>query len=270
MSYQWLKGGVNLSEGGNISGVQTPTLTLSNVLGGDAGGYSAIISNAFGSVTSLVATLTVVDPLITSPPVTQNANPGDTVGFSVTAVGTAPLGYQWRKEGAAVAKATTASLTLTNVQGAAAGGYDVVVSNVFGTVTSVVALLTVNLATADAFNPGATSDVYCLVGQADGKILVGGYFMTLGRADAQPDCSAQQRWHVGHHLQSGSKRFCVLLGGADGREDSGGRLFHDAWAGRRATGLPGSTAVARWTPPSIQARAIMCIPWRCRRTARSW
>jgi uncharacterized delta-60 repeat protein len=180
ISYQWLRGGVNLSDGGNISGVQTSTLTLSNVLHADEGGYSVIISNGFGSLTSLVATLTVVDPCITSQPVSRNANPGDTVGLSVTAVGTAPLGYQWRKDGADVAGATTASLTLTNVQGADAGGYDVVVSNQFGTVTSAVALLTVNRATTDAFNPGTDGYVYSLAVQADGKILVGGSFTTLG------------------------------------------------------------------------------------------
>jgi uncharacterized delta-60 repeat protein len=181
LSYQWLKGEVNLSDGGNTSGAQTSTLTLSNVLGGDTGRYSVIISNAFGSVTSLVATLTVLEPLITSQPVSRSVNAGDTVGFSVTAVGTAPLGYQWRKDGVAVAVATTASLTFTNVQGADEGGYDVVVSNQFGSATSAVALLTVNLAVLDTdFDPGANSSVYSLAVQADGKILVGGYFTTLG------------------------------------------------------------------------------------------
>jgi uncharacterized delta-60 repeat protein len=180
LSYQWLKDGVGLEESGNVSGVQTPTLTLSNLARPDESGYSVIISNNFGSVTSLVATLTVLDPVITGQPVSQNANAGDAAAFSVTALGTAPLDYQWRKDGVAVAGATDASLTLTNLQRADAGCYDVVVSNGFGTVTSAVASLTVNLASADAFNPSANGTVYTTAIQADGKILVGGAFLTLG------------------------------------------------------------------------------------------
>ena len=180
LSYQWLKDGITLGEGGNVSGVQTPTLTLSNLAGADEGGYSVIISNSFGSVTSLVATLTVLDPFIAGSPTNQNVNAGDDVTLSVTALGTAPMGYQWRKDGAAKPGATSASLTLTNVQGADAGFYDVVVTNGFGSLTSAVALLTVNLASADVFNPNAAGTVYTTAIQGDGKILVGGAFVSLG------------------------------------------------------------------------------------------
>src|SRR5208282_1549570 len=48
-----------LNDGGNNSGAQTSTLTLSNVLAADVGGYSVIVSNAYGSVTSAVAALAV-------------------------------------------------------------------------------------------------------------------------------------------------------------------------------------------------------------------
>ena len=180
LSYQWLKDGMGLEEGGNVSGVLTPTLTLSNLAQPDEGGYSVIISNNFGSVTSLVATLTVLDPFIAGQPVSQNVNAGDAAALSVTALGTAPLDYQWRKDGVLVAGATDASLTLTNVQRADAGCYDVVVSDGFGSVTSAVASLTVNLASADAFNPSANGTVYTTAIQADGKILVGGAFPMLG------------------------------------------------------------------------------------------
>ncbi len=180
LSYQWRKGGVNLGNGGNIAGAQTATLTLRNVVHADEGGYSVIISNTFGSVTSLVAGLTVVDPFIANQPASQSANPGYTVEFSVAAAGTAPFSYQWRKDGAALAGATAASVTLTNVQRADAGPYDVVVSNGFGTVTSLVALLTVNLAFPDAFNPNANGGIYATAIQPDGKILVGGNFTMLG------------------------------------------------------------------------------------------
>jgi len=62
---------VPLLDGDKVSGALTPFLTLSNVLGGDAGVYTAVVSNAHGCVTSVVAQLTVIDPLITDHPFDQ-------------------------------------------------------------------------------------------------------------------------------------------------------------------------------------------------------
>jgi hypothetical protein len=62
MSYQWRKGGVNLSDGGDITGSQTSVLNVRPVSGGDAGNYDVIISNHVGSVTSIVAALTLATP----------------------------------------------------------------------------------------------------------------------------------------------------------------------------------------------------------------
>ncbi len=178
--YQWLKNGTGMTDGGNISGAATATLTLSNVFGADAGGYSVVLTNASGSVTSAVATLTVIDPLLTSQPANQFTNIGQTVSFSVTALGTGPLNYRWRQDGIELTGATSSTLTLDNLQAANAGNYDVVVSNSFGSVTSAVAVLTLNLAVPDSFNPGANGPVTALAIQPDGKILVGGTFTTLG------------------------------------------------------------------------------------------
>jgi uncharacterized delta-60 repeat protein len=185
LSYQWRKEGVPLVDGGSLSGARTAVLMLTNVLGGDAGGYSVVVTNAFGGVTSAVARLTVIDPVITVQPVSQSCGPGKSVTFSVTAAGTAPFGYQWCKDDLALPQATNSSLLLTNLQANHSGEYRVVVSNGFGSVTSAVALLTVeNPVTLDsAFNPGAGGTypyVYSLAVQVDGKILVGGIFTTLG------------------------------------------------------------------------------------------
>jgi uncharacterized delta-60 repeat protein len=57
----------------------------------------------------------------------------------------------------------------------------VVVTNSYGSVTSRLAVLTVNLASADSFNPGVDSGVNCVAVQADGKILVGGYVNWYGQ-----------------------------------------------------------------------------------------
>ena len=97
--YQWFKDGLGLNDGGNLSGAHTDTLTLNNVTGGIAGGYSVIVSNSYGSVTSSVATLTVEDPVINTQPTNQSVTAGQIVEFSVNADGTPSLGYQWFKDG---------------------------------------------------------------------------------------------------------------------------------------------------------------------------
>lgn len=62
VSYQWRKDGVDLSDGGNISGAATPVLTLNQVQSTDAGSYDVVVSNAAGSVVSATAQLTVYPP----------------------------------------------------------------------------------------------------------------------------------------------------------------------------------------------------------------
>ena len=80
-------------------------------------------------------------PSILNQPQNQTVAVGQTASFSVTAPGA--LTYQWRKGGAPLAGATNAFLTLSNVQLADAGGYDVTVGNSAGTTNSSVATLTV-------------------------------------------------------------------------------------------------------------------------------
>ena len=70
---------------------------------------------------------------------------GGTANFSVTASGALPLSYSWNFNGTNIAGATNTSLTLTNVQLNQAGNYAVLVTNVYGSVLSSNAILTVNL-----------------------------------------------------------------------------------------------------------------------------
>ncbi len=61
LSYQWLFNGVSLANGSRINGATSNTLTISYVQWTDAGNYALVVSNTAGSVTSSVATLTVVN-----------------------------------------------------------------------------------------------------------------------------------------------------------------------------------------------------------------
>ncbi len=62
--YNWLKNGINLTNGGNISGAQSNILTVMNLALTDSGDYSVAVSNSFGSITSQLAQLNVVVPTI--------------------------------------------------------------------------------------------------------------------------------------------------------------------------------------------------------------
>jgi hypothetical protein len=83
-------------------------------------------------------------PSIVDEPHGLTARAGTNVTFTVTASGTAPLYYQWIKNGNPISDATTTVLPLSNVQAADAAPYFVIVTNTSGSATSMVAVLTVD------------------------------------------------------------------------------------------------------------------------------
>jgi autotransporter-associated beta strand protein len=83
------------------------------------------------------------NPIVLTPPASQIVGLGQSAPFNVVAAGKEPLSYQWRHEGTNIAGATQTSYTILGAQLADAGGYTVVVSNNFNSVTSVVATLNV-------------------------------------------------------------------------------------------------------------------------------
>jgi hypothetical protein len=144
LAYQWRQ------DGAEIAGATNATLTLTGVTPDQAGAYTVTVSNEAGSVTSAPAVLDVtVPPAISTQPLSQSVKEGANVSFHVVATGTAPLHYQWQKNGVDLAGATSASLQLANVRVTDAGDYTVLVSNVAGAVTSDVATLSVQ----QAFEP---------------------------------------------------------------------------------------------------------------------
>jgi hypothetical protein len=144
-AYQWAKVTATatnlLSDGGNISGSAGSTLTIANVLAADQASYFVTVTNPAGTVFSTNAALVVIDPAITVPPANITNIVGSTVTFTVTAVGTAPLGYQWQLNGSTIFGRTASTLILTNIANSDSGNYTVVVTNSVGSVTSAPALL---------------------------------------------------------------------------------------------------------------------------------
>src|SRR5881398_3340254 len=146
LSYHWQKNGTAIG-GATAASYTTPSTTAS-----DSGAqFTVVVSNAVGSVTSNAAALTVnaapVAPTITTQPASQMVTAGQTATFTVMATGTAPLSYQWQKNGTAIGAATAASYTTPATTASDSGAqFTVVVSNAVGSVTSNAAALTVNAA----------------------------------------------------------------------------------------------------------------------------
>jgi hypothetical protein len=84
-------------------------------------------------------------PALAQQPQPQSVNLGQPAVLQVTAYATGPFSYQWKKDGAAISGATSATLTVSNAQSTSTGNYTVTVSNSAGFVTSNVVPLTVNI-----------------------------------------------------------------------------------------------------------------------------
>ncbi len=94
------------------------------------------------AVATIAIYLPNAPPVFSLEPQDQSVLAGTNVTFRTEVTGTPPFGYQWWRDGVSLDGETGASLSLTNVQFADAGVYQVVVTNSFGSVTSSVALLT--------------------------------------------------------------------------------------------------------------------------------
>ena len=96
-------------------------------------------------------------PTILGHPASKTLYTTRTVTLNVSAVGSDPLTYQWRKNGAAltdtdrISGSTTPTLSLTDLQAPDAGDYDVVVTNPWGDQTSDAATLTVITPPTDSY-----------------------------------------------------------------------------------------------------------------------
>lgn len=167
--------GGNFTQGGynrTISSGSSNPLAGRSVWSGDSGGFTTVTvnlpaaaagqnvqlrwrcgtDNSIGGAGWLVDSISlsamlccgdVVPPTLTAPPQSQTVTIGNPVTFSVVAVGTGPLGYQWRFYGTNLSGATSTSYSIASAQASNAGPYSVVVSNLAGTTMSTNAVLTV-------------------------------------------------------------------------------------------------------------------------------
>lgn len=139
LSYEWRLNGYP------IPGATNSSYIIPNAQPEHSGAYTVRAFNDYGSVVSAAANLSLVlsnePPIITAHPESVLAYPEQSVTFSVSVLGGAPLSYFWRFNDKDIPGATNSSYTIPKVQMEHAGGYNVIVLNPYGSVLSAKATL---------------------------------------------------------------------------------------------------------------------------------
>ncbi|MBI5008144.1 MAG: hypothetical protein HZB98_00485, partial [Bacteroidia bacterium] len=173
LTYLWKKDGLAITSG-NVTGITTNTLVISNAATTDAGVYTCTVTGSCGSSQTSTNAVITVNPttVISSQPSNYIKCSGDEVIFTVDASG-AGLTYQWKFGGAAgvniadglqpsgafVTGATTNQMKITGTTTTEAGSYACVVSGLCGNVNSNPASLTVNIPISITGQPPALTQV---------------------------------------------------------------------------------------------------------------
>lgn len=161
MAYQWRHNGLPVTAP-NAFGVNSTNLVLTSLTPANAGNYDVVIRNANLAITSQVATLTVnSNPSITGQPQSITRHACEPAAFTVAAVATCPLTYQWFFRRASVNGGTNATLDLPSVLPADDGDYIAVIRTPFASVTSQVARLTVQTSPVILAHPAAQNARAC-------------------------------------------------------------------------------------------------------------
>jgi len=234
LTYRWRLNGVLLAGGTNA------LLSLGNVQSNQSGGYSVIVTNTAGAVTSTVATLTVlVPPSILTQPLTQSVIQNQSTTLSVLASGTAPFSYQWRFNDAALFGATNATLPLSNIQSNQSGNYIVVVTNVAGSITSVVATVTVLVPPTISAQPQASTII-----QGENTSF------SVGINGSSP---LTYRWRLNGVLLAGGTNALLSLGNVQSNQSGGYSVIVTNTAGAVTSTVATLTVLV---PPSILTQPL--------------
>jgi hypothetical protein len=161
-TYEWRRNGTV------ISGATSNVYTIAAVAAVDAGTYTATVTNAGGSSVA-TATLSIKPlsaPVVTNQPRNATVFVSDSVTFTVTATGSYPRTYQWRKDGVDVPNANQSQFTIAVAALSDAGAYSVVITNSEGSATSTAAALTVNAPTAPVYSSNYPYDATAVQGNS--------------------------------------------------------------------------------------------------------
>lgn len=215
LSYQWLKQGVVLMDGGRISGATSPTLMISMATAGDEGGYQCRITSACGtSIVSGVISRTACLPPFVAPIVANVTAPtGQSVVLRVSASGAGTLSYRWRRngvdlvDGGRISGVQTTTLTIQAVEPLDEGPYEcAAVSTVCGSGVSSPIVLTVVCTGSFDCNSNGVCDERELRGLNDvaaSQPRAGGEFATRVETDGTRMIVTEPGFAVGSETNAG-------------------------------------------------------------------
>jgi alpha-tubulin suppressor-like RCC1 family protein len=147
MTLQWKK------DGNVLPGMNGSSLNKSGVTPSDSGQYTLTATNVTGTVVSSAVTVTVnaaVAPAVFDLPATLTLEYGYNLNLSGTYTGTAPISFQWNKDGVAIADQINAYFSKSYVTTADSGQYTVTLTNMAGSATSSAVAVVVNPAVPPA------------------------------------------------------------------------------------------------------------------------
>jgi len=203
---------------------------------------------------NFTANAAAVAPTISTQPGNQTVTSGQTATFTVVATGTAPLSYQWQKNGASIAGATATSYTTPATTTADSGAtFRVVVSNTAGSITSSAATLTVNNSTPDTTPPtvsitaptkGATvSGVTMVSGTASDNVAVSSVQVSVDNGNFS-NASGTNNWTFSLDTASLSNATHTLIAKAT---DSSGNTATSGSISISVNNASSPTATINWT-----------------------
>ncbi len=241
LGYQWQKNGAA------IGGATNASYTIVSAQAADVGTYVCVVTNRAGSATSAGANLAVssatVAPSIATQPVNATVTTGASVTFAVVANGTAPLNYQWQKNGAAMAGATGATYTIAAAQTTDAGNFSCTVTNSAGSATSNAGVLAVSSSPAA---PVITTQ------PTSASITAGGSATFVIVASGSAPLSYQ--WYKGVAALTGATSVSFIVASAQPADAGSYTCIVSNNAGSATSNAATLTITSASTPPSITAQ----------------
>lgn len=197
LSYKWFKNGIELEDGGRISGATTAILTLSDVVPADDDLYHVEVTGGTpeNTVTSTPVRLRVLGaPEIATQLADQTPTLGSTLTLAPEVYAADPATYVWKRDGVTLINggrysgANTAALTIAGVNATDNGVYTLTITNSQGSITTAPATVTADAYVAAARDPATawvraqntSTQINAILHLPDGRTLIGSTASSAG------------------------------------------------------------------------------------------
>jgi hypothetical protein len=281
----WPLVGFRYSEGSGQTFAISPT-NASNFVNGVWSGNVAVLQVAtnmvlnandgaghFGSSNPFEVIYSNSPPIITMQPVGLALPVGSTATFTVGALGSQPLSYFWRLNGAPIAGATNTNYSITNIQLANSGEmFSCLVSNAYGTVTSSIAPLTVtlsNLVQNFGFELGSFADwtssgnfEFCYVTSNAPYVHSGMYGAEVGPSGTLGYISQSLATSVGQMYQVGCWLYCDGETPNEFSVSWNGSTFFDQTNFASTLSLPGQWTNIQFLASATSTSTVLSLGFR--------